>query len=353
MPPWHHGPLSRPEVNDLLPRVEGSFLVRDGRKGNVLSVFIRGSIQHFVIQNINGKFRIDDGPMYNTLPDLINFYMHDPASPTRLTTPVKKAMPPDAAPPPALAPRGGATGAGKSRAPLPPLPPAEPEVDPAPALLPRTSTSPLAPVVIDAGSANNMYGNVESPVAAEPEPEPEPVKPAAPLPVIDTGPDFSKLKVDESHSKTKLSIDNIQLEEQEIVEDDGAHESNERRRQFEREATASEKFNIFWLNQKLSAVGAEKVDNVKEALRSGVVIMQVLEHLSGKKARYTKKPKLEVQFRDNWASIVNFMRTLGIQVDGDGVKGSGDDETVDVSLSELKCMDLDRRELLKDRKSVV
>ena len=42
--------------------------------------------------------------------------------------------------------------------------------------------------------------------------------------------------------------------------------------------------------------------------------MRILELLAGKKApNYAKKPKMEVQLRDNWSAVVKFMRTLGIQ----------------------------------------
>lgn len=43
--------------------------------------------------------------------------------------------------------------------------------------------------------------------------------------------------------------------------------------------------------------------------------MKVLELISGKKApRYAKNPSLEVQIRDNWACVVRFMASLGIEV---------------------------------------
>lgn len=370
-PSWQHGALRRPEVSALLPKVEGAFLVRDGSKGSVLSVFSKGTIQHFVIKNVNGRFRIDDGPMYSTLVDLIDYYTNDPSSPTRLTTPVRRAVDPVApsgGDAPSLLPRSGSTG--KSRAPLPPLP-ADDVTDSAPPLLPRGGGAAITKIVDPSAAENNMYTNVEttpptsshttsedsthssaSLTSSMPPTQPDPTPAATvPEPVLESIPrtDFKNLEVVKNVNEKKSSVAQIELEEQEVIEDDGAFESNRRRIQFEKEATASEKFNIFWLNQKLAKVGdgSDKVDNVKEALRNGVRIMQVLEVISGKKARYSKRPKLEVQFRDNWQSVVNFMRDLGIQVDTDGVKGSGDDETVDVSISAEKCGELDRRELLK------
>merc|ERR1719272_891547 len=130
----------------------------------------------------------------------------------------------------------------------------------------------------------------------------------------------------------------------------GANVAYERERQFEREALLTEALNIWWLNNMLKNIGDGKaqVNDVKGDVKSGVYLIQVLAHLSGKKTpKYSKNPKMAVQFKDNWNALVAFMRNLGISVDKDEISGFGDDAEVDVSLNADLLGDMDRREHLK------
>ena len=74
-------------------------------------------------------------------------------------------------------------------------------------------------------------------------------------------------------------------------------------------------------------MGREKVDNVKECLESGVLMIEVLELVAGQKApKYNKNARMAVQVSDNWQCLVKFMRNLGIPVDDS--KGAAEEESV-------------------------
>ena len=106
----------------------------------------------------------------------------------------------------------------------------------------------------------------------------------------------------------------IKLPERTIKQNDAAGLANEMAVQFEKEANATEKHMLWWLNKKLEQLGEPKVDNVEMSMQDGVYAMKVLELLSGKKApKYTKKARMAVQRRDNWVAVVKFMKSLGIQ----------------------------------------
>eukprot|EP01147_Barroeca_monosierra_P004514 gene4514-8555_t len=91
--PWLHGPIGRAEVQQLIDdngNREGLFLVRESTRvpgSYVLSCVALGTVQHYIIQDEGGVYRIDDGPPFSCLEDLIDHY-HKPDDrlPTVLTT---------------------------------------------------------------------------------------------------------------------------------------------------------------------------------------------------------------------------------------------------------------------------
>ena len=84
--------------------------------------------------------------------------------------------------------------------------------------------------------------------------------------------------------------------------------------QFDMEAVATEKLNIFWLNKKLGELGKDPKPDLTDSLKDGVAMIQVLEHISpaGKRPKkYAKMARMDIQKQDNWSCLVDFMRSLG------------------------------------------
>lgn len=86
------------------------------------------------------------------------------------------------------------------------------------------------------------------------------------------------------------------------------------------------------------------VDNLHDSLADGVLLWKIMEKLSGKKGKYAKMAKMDIQRMDNWAGLVKFMKSCGIQVDDDANK---DPEAESVGLDATSLYELERRELLK------
>ena len=81
-----------------------------------------------------------------------------------------------------------------------------------------------------------------------------------------------------------------------------------------------------WLNGHLKKMGQAEVNNLNESLKSGVIIISVLEYISGKRPpMYSKNPMVVQQKMDNWQVAVKYMRKLGIQVDDDSEPVLNDD----------------------------
>jgi len=268
-------------------------------------VFQRGAPQHYVIQVNAGTYAIDDGPRKNSLAELINYYRFDPTSPTKLTTPVCRAG--------ASMDAWEAKLSGGSGAP--------------PSIPSRAGRGGNAPMPV-AVNMENIYGNiapeavVEIPKAAptpaplNKKPPPAPSSsgadaPPAHQPDNDTVKNFHKL-VDE--------IEAIEMDERSDDEDDCGDFGDSgqvMRQQFQNEAYLTEQLNCWWLNNMLKRLGKDKtVSNVRESVKDAVLLIQILELLSGQKPpKYFKMARMEVQLRDNWSAIVRYMRDLGIRVD--------------------------------------
>lgn len=365
LPPWQHAILERGEVKSLMAGAsnqDGSFLVRDNKrkKGSyVLSVFQRGAPQHYVIQVVGGTYGIDDGPRKKSLEDLIDYYINDPTSPTRLTTAVCR---PGTSMEAWLASKEATIYGGGDAPPVVPS---------------RAGRGGSAKSV--AVNLENIYGNIadtavvpiSKPVAKQAmsfkkAPRKTSIKGAAARANGGEAPDasvfadgaykerdgFRENSVIKNFLQLQEEVDAIELEEREDEEDtDGTGIANMMAVQFENEAHLTEKLNVWWLNKMLKKIGEDKtVNNVRASIKDGVALMRILELLAGKKApNYAKKPKMEVQLRDNWSAVVKFMRTLGIQVDNIKVKASdlGEEDEIPVGLDPVKLFQTDRREILK------
>eukprot|EP00041_Stephanoeca_diplocostata_P024821 m.638484 g.638484 ORF g.638484 m.638484 type:complete len:404 (-) comp22606_c1_seq6:3537-4748(-) len=375
-PPYQYGILSRTEVNQKFSQpgnnVEGAFLVRESskRKGDfVLSVVLGGRAQHYVITVQSSGFNIDDGPQFPSLHELMEYYMHHPESPTRITKPICRV----GTSMESWLAANGADG-GDTSTPASSANETVPDQDAPPPLLPRSSGS-LSGIrtMSNASTISNpeLYENAQDALqksAPPPEPVPEPVAPRAvdppravePQPTpkepekkswresvnLEERSDFRKVgKVKEVLDKQDL-VNSMDVQAREVVQEDGAFVANQRAIQFEKEAVATEKMNLFWINNKLKKIeGETQVTDVKESIANGVRIMKVLELISGKKApRYAKNPTLEVQIRDNWACVVRFMESLGIEVTA---HKTAKDEDASVGLDPDALGELDRREVLK------
>jgi hypothetical protein len=73
---------------------------------------------------------------------------------------------------------------------------------------------------------------------------------------------------------------------------------------------------IDWLNTQLAQIN-QKIDNVESSIASGVPVLLALQVASGVPVpKYVPKPRYRVQFQDNWATVINFMRKLGITTAG-------------------------------------
>jgi len=328
LPPWQHPKtVTRKEAEKLFKQpensVQGAFLVRESAKRQgefALSVFLSSKPQHFVIKCKPGPlYSIDDGPKYPTLSGLVDYYMNDPSSPTRITKPVC---------------RPGST---------------------APQLMPRATggRNPSAPRVI----TDNAYENVRetlkaaAPAAAAeapPEPDSEPDDGAGDdLPAMP----MQHKKADVKNTKVKKILDDqdavnaMDVAGRDVTMADGANHANYLAVQFDKEATMTEKLHLFWINKKLETMKSKtRISNVTEDLADAVIVIQLVAELSGKKPpRYNKKPKNEIFIRDNWSNVVSFMKSLGIQVDAEGKKEDAESVHLDARL----LAEMDRREHLK------
>ena len=112
---WYFGKLSRQETQDqLMKQKHGTFLVRDSKTcpGDfVLSVSENSKVSHYIINSMEGRLKIGD-QVFDSLPELLDFYKIHYLDTTTLLEPVSKHPQPSALPtvnnhqsyPPAKAP---------------------------------------------------------------------------------------------------------------------------------------------------------------------------------------------------------------------------------------------------------
>jgi hypothetical protein len=322
--------------------VEGSFLVRNHSKSPgdfVLSVCQNGKPQHYVVSAKTGTFFIDDGPRKPALDALITYYIEDPDSPTRLTTPIcrpgtsmamwKKAQSGGGAPPLPTGSKPGdddfyghvESGAVDNSVYEPPMP-------------------------NKSAGISSIKGRATGATAPRAAPAPPPEPAAPPRENFSTSRDGFKSNARvQAIQAAQGAVDAVEIKGRTVVQTDGAGTANEMALQFEKEAVATEKLNIWWLNKKMTKLGQPTVTDLTDSLKDGVKIMQVVEQVSGKRApKYSKMARMDVQRQDNWVAIMGFLRSLGVQVDD---TPSQDPEEVSVALDSLLLFKLDRREHLK------
>ena len=80
---WFHGSITGREAEALLldKGQEGSYLVRASTHspGNyVLSARVNGEIAHVIIQHRDKKFDVGGGPLFTSLPELVEHYRTNP-----------------------------------------------------------------------------------------------------------------------------------------------------------------------------------------------------------------------------------------------------------------------------------
>jgi len=326
---------------------EGSFLVRDHSRSPgdfVLSVYQGTKPQHYVVQAKTGVFSIDDGPRYNNLADLIEFYMNDPASPTKLTQPICRPGTSMAAwnaggdaPPPV--PRasyraGGGGGGGGADSPYGNVEKGKGGMS---SIKGRASRTSPAPAASSGGGGSSGLSDI---VVDDNATLQEQIAAAK-------GDYRENARVKAIHA-AQNAVDDVVVEEREVLQTSGAETANEMAFQFEKEAVATEKLNIFWLNKKLKELGKEPKPDLTESLKDGVAMIQVMELVSGKKApKYAKMARMDIQKQDNWSCLVGFMRKIGIVVDEIFNMNAKEDEAASPSLNPLFLFQLDRREHIK------
>eukprot|EP00037_Helgoeca_nana_P002844 m.36553 g.36553 ORF g.36553 m.36553 type:complete len:370 (+) comp12867_c0_seq1:78-1187(+) len=341
LPPWQHPKtVSRKDAGELFKQpgnnVQGAFLIRESAKRPgefALSVYLNGKPQHFVIKvNPSGRYSIDDGPTYENLSGLVDYYMHDPKSPTRITKPVCRAgAQPDAAAGAPSAPPLRPRGASASRPMI---------------------TTPQSYENVDKVLANSP----PPPAARSPTSASASASPSAEHAGADQMDDFEDdqrhtKKADSKNTKVQKILANqdavnaMEVAGRDVEIADGAQKANYLAEQFEKEARMTEKLHLFWVNKKMEKMKSDKrISNVTDDLKDGLIIMMLIAELSGKKApKYNKSPKVPAQIRDNWSCVVKYMKSIGIQVDADGAT----EDTESVHLDAGLLADMDRREHLK------
>ena len=90
---WYFGKLTREECQDrLLKQKHGTFLVRDSKScagDYVLSVSENSSVSHYIINKLQNRLKIGD-QVFNTLPELLEFYKVHYLDTTTLIEPVSR-----------------------------------------------------------------------------------------------------------------------------------------------------------------------------------------------------------------------------------------------------------------------
>ena len=207
---------------------------------------------------------------------LVHFYMFDPASPTRITRRVPAGARGGAGPFPtaaaapcaAQAPHGAPQRRPRPR-PSQLRPPGRQRSRRGGALPARGAVAARAltvhhratPAPRTAFHTENIYGNdPKAPPAAAPAAAPEPVA-AEPVrrasitesvAALGQRKDFTKIAKVKAVMDKQDAVAAVQMRDSghKAEHADGAFAANERAQQFEKEARANEKFNLFWLNNK-------------------------------------------------------------------------------------------------------
>eukprot|EP00053_Salpingoeca_punica_P008434 m.75728 g.75728 ORF g.75728 m.75728 type:complete len:394 (-) comp14604_c0_seq1:148-1329(-) len=368
--PWLFGKMERKAVTELFQRRgshEGSFLVRESTKSEgdfVLSLFLDGRVEHFIISNEGGILGIDDGPKFTNLQDLVNFYRSTADRlPRRLGRSICRSSDDDGT-------EEATPAAPKASRPAPPIPQEEvaPPAPPAPQPPPMPAqATPSEP------KAASPTKSAKPPLA--PKPQVEPMSLAAMLtqsgaagmkPSAINGGGWLKIKdsvftnqrnreqlyqvprikkwIDAAAAVAGISL-NVTEEKRRNLPEGFTEEAlgNAVRHEeiFSQAALEEERLYISWLNHHLKALGKPEVSDLGPSLKTGATMVEVVGAVSGQKPpAYRQKPAVVQQEIDNWHVVVQFMTKVGMCEKDESEDDGG-------NLDPALLHSSDRREILK------
>lgn len=370
--PWLHGPIGRSEVAELMRQngnQEGLYLVRESARvagGYVLSCIAQGSLQHYVINGEGGVYRVDDGPPFQRLDELVNHY-HKPDD--RLPTVLTTYVPKPGAPVPQQAtyenmwnaqhtvqatvarsqPMAQQPSLAQTTQQMQNMSVGSPQVSVEPGVAYATSLDAQSAV---AQSPSTSFGAPLAQTPASPAPAASKTSTMSKTATLGGGGtrDFKKapsvqswIQKSEEVMKQEVKVtETLNHKSLDGLAQTGTEGADLHFQKFDRAARAEEKMYLMWMNDKLRDSG-KSIEDLGPSLKNGVLVMEVLikiAHLPPLK--YTKRPLVVQQERDNWEVIVKFMRKLGIQVDPLPMPGGEG-----AALNPLVLHEGERREMLK------
>ncbi|EDQ87146.1 uncharacterized protein MONBRDRAFT_33487 [Monosiga brevicollis MX1] len=350
-PPYMHGKISREEVDALVRSngfSEGLFLVRESARtpgDYALSVVAQGKLQHFKISRKTGLYRIDDGPGFGSLDELVQFYRNpDDRLPTVLVRFCASTVSASELQQyqnhwNASLPTAGGITAGMAR---------------------MSTTAPAA-----SSPASVIPVGVEGPYAASPLMNPDgrmvnpPAPSAAPSAAVQQGINVQEREGFRNIPRVKEWFDrddqiqqvDIKIKEEETkkpadLQNAAADRADEHMKMLSEAALAEEKMYLVWINDHLEQVGMSPVSDLTDSLKNGVAVIKALESVSKetgiKPPHFHKNPRAFPQEIDNWNIVIKYMRKLGIPVDEEG---TGEEYVAPLDPAALH--NADRREMLK------
>lgn len=404
--PWLHGPIDRTVVDSMMRDngfVDGLFLIREkaGAPGDyVLSCVTKDKLQHYVVSSKTGRLKIDDGPQFSTLVELVEYYSNND---DRLPTRLKRYCPslpsaPRAAPQESyemvweakstaqaqIGTSGNLTltkGSGPmlsmgSQQMLGSDPTALINAQLKSVTLPRSNrpaistphSGPQAPFSSyeeeqeheDVGSVRVIVEEGGSPYATSNAPPPRAQQQAfaqqqAQQQAPDQRKNFTEIPRVKQWIEKGAEVQQVSI----VVNDDtkkrtvplegmsvdsAADRANKHLETFSQAALAEEKMYLIWFNSHLKKLGRDQVADIGPSLKTGVDVLEVLKVLAKQPApMYAKRPMVVQQEVDNWHVVIKFMRKLGIVVDNE----PGMNKEDGVGIDPILLHGSDRREFLK------
>eukprot|EP00730_Choanoeca_flexa_P001728 TRINITY_DN10758_c0_g1_i2.p1 TRINITY_DN10758_c0_g1~~TRINITY_DN10758_c0_g1_i2.p1 ORF type:complete len:418 (+),score=100.64 TRINITY_DN10758_c0_g1_i2:293-1546(+) len=373
-PPYLHGKISRQETEQLMRDNgygEGLFLLRESTRtpGDfALSVIANGKLQHFKVSRRTGQYRIDDGPGFGNLNELIQYYRSpDDRMPVPLDQFCSRAV--SAQETKAYekiwreeGPGGpAAVTAGMQNMSIGGRPAAAPP-QPA-AAVPTTQPREPAPAPIDYGQPVVAIQS-EGPYAASPlikpdgtvvNPNPAPATQAASTATAPNGTNLEEREGFRNIPRVKEWFDrddaiaqvDLKVKEETTRKPTDINADSERAdqhaQQFSEAALAEEKMYLVWLNDHLSKEGQPEVPDLADSIKTAVPVLWALKSVSEQKAPFFhKNPRTVPQQVDNWSILFKWMKKLDIPVEE---QGEGEDYSPALDATALH--QADRREILK------
>ncbi|XP_062499766.1 tyrosine-protein kinase Shark-like [Corticium candelabrum] len=278
--PWFHGPLSRPDAEQRLKQLDmrdGLFLVRESPRSPgsiVLSVCFAQKMHNFQIsEKLSGNGRqlhIDDGPLFSTLDDLIGFY------------------------------RSGIDGLPiqlKTHCPN------------------KSIASPPKKI----GSYEVVWLATENEKKDEKSAGQQLAAELEALTIEDGEVAVERQKLLSRMRRSKKAIHTAVNKEEEskpFDPDSKTKVSDQRHKSVRVSQSAEEKVYLLWMNNHLTSDGIS-LQNLQEDIKTARPVIRVIEILSGKAPPvHALNPFTPVQVIDNWHVVLQFMRRVGISVEG-------------------------------------